>query len=110
MITKNLSNPDDLRTLPKTRIEIVNFSNTSIIRATFDTGWKWSECEKPVVGTESCILPHNLYVISGNLTVKMDDGKTHDLGPGDAADIPPGHDAWVTGNEPCVIIDFAVSK
>ncbi|MCI0471991.1 MAG: cupin domain-containing protein [Ignavibacteria bacterium] len=110
MITKNLSKPDDLRTLPKTKIEIVNFSHTSIIRATFDAGWKWSECEKPVVGTDSCILPHNLYVISGNLTVKMDDGKTYELAPGDAAEIPPGHDAWVVGDKPCEIIDFAASK
>ena len=110
MVTKNLSTPDELRTPAKTRVEVVNFDSNTIMRATFDAGWKWSECVKPVAGTESCQVPHVMYVISGRMAVKMDNGKTQEVGPGDAAEIPPGHDAWVIGNEPCVSIDFSAGK
>jgi hypothetical protein len=110
MRTKNLSKPDEIRTPAKTRVEVVNFNDATIMRATFDVGWKWSECVKPVVGTDSCQVPHVLYIISGRMEVKMNDGKTHELGPGDAAEIPPGHDAWVVGEEPCVSIDFSAGK
>ncbi|MFA5405305.1 MAG: cupin domain-containing protein [Ignavibacteria bacterium] len=110
MIKKNLSTPDEIRTPSKTRIEVVNFNKSIIMRATFEPGWQWSECIKPVVGTDSCKVLHNLYVISGSMTVKMNDGKTYNLGPGDAAEIPPGHDAWVNGNEPCISIDFSAGE
>src|SRR5512140_751999 len=110
MIKKNLSSPDEVRTPSKTRVEVVNFNNSTIMRASFAPGWKWSECVKPVVGTDSCQVPHALYVVSGKMVVKMNDGKTTEIGPGDAAEIPPGHDAWVIGNEPCVSIDFSAGK
>ena len=110
MLKKNLSSPDEVRTPAKTRVEVVNFPNSTIMRATFDAGWKWSECVKPIAGTDSCKVAHSLYVVSGRMKVKMDDGKIQELGPGDAAEIPPGHDAWVVGNEPCVSIDFAAGK
>lgn len=110
MFTKNLSSPDEVRTPSKTRVEVVNLGNTTIMRATFEPGWKWSECVKPVAGTDSCQVPHSLYMISGKMVVRMDNGKTTELNPGDAAEIPPGHDAWVIGNEPVVSIDFAAGK
>lgn len=110
MLKKNLSNPDELRTPSKTKIEVVNFNNATIMRATFQPGWRWSECVKPVAGTNSCEVPHSLYVISGRLAVKMDDGKVTEIGPGEAAEIPPGHDSWVMGNEPFVAIDFAAGN
>lgn len=110
MIKKNLSTPDEIRTPSKTRVEVVNLDNSTIMRGTFSPGWKWSECVKPVVGTESCMVHHSLYVISGRMVIKMNDGNTHEIGPGDAAEIPPGHDAWVVGNEPCISIDFAAGK
>ena len=110
MQKKNLYTPDEIRTPSKTRVEVVNFTNSTIMRATFEPGWKWSDCVKPVAGTDSCQAAHALYVISGRMVVKMNDGKTQELGPGEAAEIPPGHDAWVLGNEPCVSIDFAAGK
>ena len=110
MEKKNLSTPDEVRTPPKTKIEVVNVGDSTIMRATFEPGWKWSECVKPIVGTESCQAPHINYVLSGRMKVVMDDGTEMEMGPGDAADIPPGHDAWVVGNEPCVAIDFAAGK
>lgn len=110
MEVKNLSKADEVRTPPKTKVEVVKVGDSTIMRGTFEPGWKWSECVKPIVGTESCQAPHINYVISGRMKVVMDDGSEMEMGPGDAADIPPGHDAWVLGNEPCVAIDFASGK
>jgi hypothetical protein len=107
MFVKHMGSPDELRTPPKTRVEVVNLGGTTMMRATFEPGWKWSECIKPTAGTKSCQAPHTQYIISGRLKVVMDDGTSAELGPGDAAVIPPGHDAWVVGNVPCVAIDFA---
>jgi quercetin dioxygenase-like cupin family protein len=108
---KSLNHPDETRTLPKTKVEVVDLGQSTVImRATFQPGWKWSECVKPTAGTESCETPHINYIISGKLKIVMDDGTEKELGPGDAAEIPPGHDAWVVGNEPCVAIDFSGGK
>ena len=110
MEAKNFSNPDEVRTPPKTRVEVVKVGDSTIMRGTFEPGWKWSECIKPTVGTESCQAPHIMYVLSGRMKIVMDDGSEMEIGPGDAVDIPPGHDAWTIGYEPCVGIDFAAGK
>jgi mannose-6-phosphate isomerase-like protein (cupin superfamily) len=110
MFVKHLGSPDELRTPPKTKVEVVKVGSSTVMRATFEPGWKWSECVKPIAGTKSCQVPHINYVISGRMKVVMDDGTTAEMGPGDAAEIPPGHDAWVVGNEPCVAIDFAAGQ
>ncbi len=107
ILTKNFSTPDEIRDLPKTRIEVVHFGDTVIMRATFQPGWKWSECVKPTVGTASCQVPHINYIISGRMMILMDDGTEINMGPGEAAVVPPGHDAWVIGDVPCVAIDFS---
>lgn len=101
---------DEIRNLPKTKIEVINFGDTTLMRATFQPGWKWSECVKPTVGTASCQAPHINYIISGQMVVAMDDGTQKEMGSGDVAIIPPGHDAWVTGDEPCIAIDFSAGK
>lgn len=110
MEVKSFNKPDEVRTPPKTKIEVVKVGDSTVMRATFEPGWKWSECIKPIAGTNSCQAPHVNYVISGRMKVVMDDGTEMEMGAGDAADIPPGHDAWVIGNEPCVAIDFAAGK
>lgn len=75
-------------------------------RATFEPGWKWSECVKPIAQTESCQAAHLGYVESGKMIVVMDDGKKLEFGPGDAMSLPPGHDAWVVGSDKCIVVDF----
>ena len=104
---KSLDTPDEKRALPKTKIEVVNFGDTVVMRATFQPGWKWSECVKPTAGTHSCLVPHVNYFISGHMKIVMDDGTEKDMRAGDVAVVPPGHDAWVVGDEPCVAIDFS---
>jgi quercetin dioxygenase-like cupin family protein len=107
---KNMSKPDEVRTLPKTRIEVANFGDMTLMKLTLEPGWKWSEHIKPQVGTPSCQVEHFSYCISGRLHIRMDDGTEVEMGPGDADYFPPGHDGWVVGDEPCVLLDFVGGK
>jgi len=103
---KSFSNPDEVRTFDKGKLELIKIGGALIGRATFQPGWKWSESVKPMAKTKSCEAPHFQYHVSGTLHVKMDDGTEMDLKPGDIAYLPSGHDAWVVGNEPVVVVDF----
>ena len=107
---KSLTAPDETRKFPNGKFEVVNLEGWTIGKATFEPGWKWSESVKPIAKTESCQAAHGLYVISGRMQILMDDGIKIEVGPGDAANIPPGHDAWVVGNEPCIALDFSAAK
>ena len=100
------SAPDETRTPDKTKVEIVNLGTATIGRYTFQPGWRWSECIKPVAGTDSCQVDHIGYVISGRLHVVHDDGTETDLRAGDVYRIAPGHDAWVVGDQPAVTVEF----
>jgi quercetin dioxygenase-like cupin family protein len=102
---KSLDQPDETRPIDKGKVEIVELDVGKVMRATFEPGWRWSECVKPRVGGDSCQVDHFGYCISGQLHVRMDDGQEIDIGPGDASRIPPGHDAWVVGDEPYVGVD-----
>ena len=97
--------PDETRTPPKTRVEVVRLEGYTIGRFTFEPGWRWSECVKPVVGTASCQNSHVGYAVSGRIMVRLDDGTEQAIGAGQSYTIPPGHDAWVEGDEPFVGIE-----
>lgn len=102
----SFDSPDETRAPDKTKVEVVRVGDVSAARATFQPGWRWSECIKPVVGTESCQARHVGTVISGKLHVVHDDGTEGDAGPGGVYVIEPGHDAWVVGDEPFVAFEF----
>jgi hypothetical protein len=106
MESKSLNNPDEKRTFDKGKLEIVNIGDRVIGRATLQPGWRWSESVKPLVKTESCEAPHFQYHVSGTLRVKMDGGKETDFKAGDVSLLEAGHDAWVVGDEPVVVVDF----
>ena len=110
MVKKSTNQPDETRNFEKGKIEITNIGNESIGRATMEPGWKWSTSVKPIVKTDSCKVNHTMYVISGRMHVRMDDGSEQEFGPGDTGIVPPGHDAWVVGNERFVGIDFTGAK
>jgi len=111
MISRNLDRkPDDVRKFTNGKVELANLGETAIGRITLQPGWKWSNDVKQIVNTNSCQLPHTQYVISGSLRVRMDDGTEQEFGPGDAMYVPPGHDAWVVGNQPFVAVDFTGMK
>jgi len=103
---KSLSAPDEVRTIDKGRLEIVTLGGKEFTRVVFEPGWRWSESVKPIAQTDSCELPHAVYVVEGSLHVQMDDGLGIDLESGDVAVIAPGHDGWVTSDVACVMYDF----
>jgi quercetin dioxygenase-like cupin family protein len=108
---KSLDTPDETRPFAdKGNAAVVNVGGHTILRGTFEPGWKWSEHVKPIAGTASCMASHTGYVLSGRLHVRMDDGTEGEVGPGDAFFCQPGHDAWVVGNEACVLLDFSAPE
>ncbi|MBI5545950.1 MAG: cupin domain-containing protein [Deltaproteobacteria bacterium] len=104
---KSFGRPDERRPFTgKGFMDVVKLGDGVVGRAVFEPGWRWSTHVKPIAGTQSCDTSHLGYVISGRMHVEMDDGEQAEIGPGDCVMISPGHDAWVTGNEPCVMVDF----
>jgi hypothetical protein len=105
--SKSVDSAAEVREFPKGRGEVVTVGTTTVARSRMEPGWRWSECVKPIAGTDSCQVPHNGYAISGHLRVRQDDGTEIDISPGDAYSIDPGHDGWVVGDEPWVAVDFS---
>jgi hypothetical protein len=106
--TEHLSfaQPDEVREFPHGRAEIVRLGGADIGRLVLEPGWRWSTDVKPVAGTELCQAPHMQYHVSGTLRLRMADGTEFEAGPGDLTSLPEGHDAWVIGNEPVVVVDW----
>jgi uncharacterized cupin superfamily protein len=103
---KNFGKPDEVREFPQGRVELITIGGATIGRAIFQPGWRWATSEQPNANTRICEAPHFQYHVSGVLRVKMDDGTEFDCKPGDVSLLPSGHDAWVVGNEPAVVVDF----
>jgi hypothetical protein len=103
---KNLRSPDETRTFEKGRLDLVEVRGRSIGLATLEPGWKWSTHVKSIAGTEWCEAPHFQYHVSGRLHILMRDGSEFEAGPGEVTYLPPGHDAWVVGGEPVVVVDW----
>ncbi len=103
---KSFNNADEVRSPDKTTVEVVRLTGATLGRFTFQPGWKWSECVKPKVGTDSCQTHHIGAVVSGSMHVVLNDGSTMEVTAGDTYVIPPGHDAWNTGDEPVVLFEF----
>jgi hypothetical protein len=106
MEVKSLNSPDEVRAFDKGKLELINIGGATIGRAVFEPGWRWSTSVKPLVNTKSCEAPHFQYHISGTLKIVMDDGTEKECKAGDVSLLPSGHDAWVVGNEPVVVVDF----
>lgn len=104
---KSLATPDETRSFPKGKMDVVKLGDLVFGKAVFEPGWKWSECVKPIAKTASCMVNHNGYIESGRMRIRMDDGTETEVGPGDAFVCPPGHDAWIVGDEACVCYDFS---
>ena len=103
---KNFGTPDEVREFPKGRLELVKIGGATVGRAIFQPGWRWATSVQPIAKTKSCEAPHFQYHVSGVLRVRMDDGAEFDCHPGDVSMLSSGHDAWVVGNEPAVVVDF----
>ena len=103
---RGFDSPDETRTPDKTKVDVVHLGGQAAARLTMEPGWTWSECVKPVVGTDSCQLRHLGVAQSGRMRVTHEDGTVVEIGPGDAYVIEPGHDAEVVGDEPFVGFEF----
>ena len=105
---KNFAKADEVRPFEAGmgHLELINTDSGAVGLATFEPGWRWSLHVKPIAGTESCLAEHTGYCISGGMRVRMNDGEEFDFAAGDYAHIPPGHDAWTLGSEPCVVVDW----
>jgi hypothetical protein len=105
-VNKNFNSPEETRNIEKGKISVLDLGGSPVMKARFEPGWRWSECVKPVAGGESCQTSHLMYTLKGKMTVRMDDGTEFDINAGDATFIPPGHDAWIVGDEAFEAVDF----
>jgi Cupin domain len=104
---KSFDSPDETRPFEgKGKADVLQIAGQTVGRGVFEPGWKWSENVKPIAGTDSCQVSHLGYCLSGRMKIYMDDGSEFEVGPGEVAAIPPGHDAEVVGDEDCVFVDF----
>lgn len=103
---KGFEAPDETRRFPNGSVDVVMLDEAAVQRFVFEPGWRWSKDVAPIVGTKSCQYRHLGYTISGTLCVRMDDGTVMTIGPGDAYEIPPGHDGWVEGDVPWESVEF----
>jgi class 3 adenylate cyclase len=104
---KSFRNPDETRPFEKGRAEIVTLGDLTVARTILEPGWKWSEHVRPLAGTASCQVHHLGFVVRGRTRIVLDDGTSREFGPGDVYNIPPGHDAWVVGDETLESFDWA---
>jgi len=102
----DFSKPHEVRTFTHGRAELLNTSAGVVGRLVLEPGWRWARDLKPVAGTEWCEAPHFQYHVSGTIHVVMADGTEFNVGPGGLSSLPAGHDAWVVGDEPVVVVDF----
>ncbi len=103
---KSFGKPDEVREFPKGRLELIKVGGATVGRAVFQPGWRWSTSIQPIAKTKSCEAPHFQYHVSGVMRVRMDDGTEFEARAGDVSLLPSGHDGWVVGNEPAVVVDF----
>lgn len=102
---RTMDAPDDTVTFDNGRLDTATLGDTTFMRGTVEPGWLWSRDNGPAMGAESCPISHNVYMLSGRMTVEMDDGTLETLSKGAVSVIPPGHDAWVEGDEQAVFLD-----
>jgi class 3 adenylate cyclase len=104
---KNFGNPDRTIRLPGISVDLVEVGELTVGYILTEPGWRWSKDVRPLVGGELCQARHLGVVLSGRVAVQLRDGRLLEFGPNDVFDIPPGHDGWTLGDEPCVQIEWA---
>jgi class 3 adenylate cyclase len=103
----SLNDPAARRELPRYVGELAHVGPLAVGRGKLEPGWRWSIDIKPIVGTSSCMVHHVHVLLAGHLGARLDDGEEATFEPGDVFDIPPGHDAWVIGDESVEILDIS---
>ncbi len=109
LVQKSFDEPDEIRRFERGTIDIVKIGERSVGRATFHPGWRWCEHVRPIAGTPLCEDEHFGYVLAGRLRIRMNDGSEAEYKAGDVMAVKPYHDAWVLGDEACVVIEWAAA-
>ncbi len=104
---KTFATPDEARSFDNGRLDLVTFGGAAVGRFTLQPGWRWSEDVRQLAGTEWCEQAHFAYQLSGRLRIRMKDDTEFETGPGDVSTVSAGHDAWVVGDEPVVLVDWS---
>jgi len=107
---RRFSEATDVRRFPHGHITVVEMDDNVVGRMTYEPGWRWSVDIKPIAGGDACQFHHLGFTVSGRLRVQMSDGAEIETGPDEVFEFPPGHDAWVVGDEPWVGIDFEAMR
>ena len=108
-LVSHFGSPEEKRPfVDKGEAHVVHLGDQVVMKGTFMPGWHWKDHLGPIAGTETCQSPHLLYCLSGRMRIRMDDGTESECGPDDVVRIDPGHDAWVVGDAPCVVVDFGI--
>jgi class 3 adenylate cyclase len=107
LLRKHLDAPDEVRSFTHGRVEIFEIGDNIVGRTVYEPGWRWSVDVRPIAGTDLCMYHHLGYCLVGVLHVVLEDGTSLEIGPEEAFEIPPGHDAWVIGDDPWITVDFA---
>jgi len=103
---RDFARPDETRPFPLGRLELISVGGADIGRLVLDPGWRWSEHVKPIAGTDLCEAPHFQYHVAGTLRIRTGGGEEFDAVPGMVTSLPAGHDAWVVGDEPVIVVDW----
>jgi len=107
VVIRSFDAPDEERAFEKGRFDLLRVGGTTIGRAVYEPGWKWSTHVGAATGALWCEVEHVGIVVSGRNRIRMRDGREYDLGPGDVFYVAPGHDSWVVGDQPYVSIHLA---
>jgi hypothetical protein len=103
---KGFAAPDEVRSFEMGELRLLKMGGGEIGQLVLEPGWRWSQHVKPIAGTELCEAPHFQYHVQGTLHIVMGDGTEFDARPGDVTALPQGHDAWVVGEEPVIVVDW----
>lgn len=100
-------NPEEVRTFENGKLELVNIGGGIVGLFTLEPGWRWSAHVKSNANTVWSEAPHLQYQLSGRLRVTMDDGTEFETVEGNVSSLSSGHDAWVVGEDPVVVVDWS---
>ena len=104
-VARSFDQPDETRAFPHGKVDLIKIGPLTFGLETLEPGWCWSVDVRPIAGTERCEFHHVGYQLSGRWIAEDREGNRTEFGPGELCDVPPGHDAWVVGDEPCVTLD-----
>lgn len=96
----------DHRDAGNVNLDIVRAGNARVKRAIYPPGFRWSKDMQPVVGTDLCLHAHVGFLAHGHVHIRYGDGCVEEFAAPAVLAIAPGHDGWVVGAEPAVLIEF----